>query len=116
MSDQTDNKLKTALECLAEVILRKDSNPYEARCLLRTELDGLTVSTAWTHDEGYETAILDRHHAHPVERYEDKKLAEPGHARWCKFIESGQREIVRLGGFKGTIDDETMTLEPEAGR
>ena len=42
------------------------------------------VSTCWTEDEGYETALLDSCGVHPVQRYRTKKLALAGHRRWTQ--------------------------------
>lgn len=85
-----------------------DLGNYESRKVSRDELEnGLTVSTAYTSDEGYETAILDSDGAHPVERYDTKEEAEEGHKKWmekAKEFNDG-REITVLGGFEGIVED-----------
>jgi len=100
-----------ALDALLEVVSRTSCNPYSARALGRDDVDGFIVSTAWTSDEGYETAVIDRFGAQPVERYSDKKSALLGHSKWCDFIRGGSRKVVRLGGLAGTVPDKSMTLE-----
>lgn len=58
---------------------------FRTRRLARVEPKdngGVGVSTVWTSDEGYETAILDANGAHPVERYKDEESALQGHERW----------------------------------
>ena len=108
-------KFLSALAQFSETISRDGLN-YESRCIGRDDMDGLGISTAWTSDEGYETAILDAPGVHPVERYQGRKEALVGHEKWCDFIRRGGREITKLGGFKGEVEDKKMTLVPEAGR
>jgi hypothetical protein len=57
---------------------------------------GIGVSTVLTSDEGYETALLDAHRAHPVERYHDERSAREGHDRWVVASRTLER-IVELG-------------------
>ena len=83
------------------------SDPYENRVVARDGIDGLTVSTAYTNDEGYETAIIDSEETYPVERYEDRGSAILGHAKWCKDIVS--KETVDRLGWLG-IDDLAATF------
>lgn len=61
----------------------EDERSYEERKVGRDEVNGLTVSTCHTNDEGYETAIIDSVSAYPVERYKDKEDAWIGHQEWC---------------------------------
>lgn len=86
----------------------KDAFNYEQRCVGRTEVNGLEVSTAYTSDEGYETALLDANGAHPVERYETKSLAEKGHDKWCKKAKT-IKSVVKLG-WLGLVDDKKIKL------
>lgn len=86
---------------------------YEERKIGRTEIGGLTVSTAHTSDEGYETALIDKNGVHPVARYADKGLAEAGHEAWVKTakkLKSGA-QVIKLGGFGGLVEDKSITLE-----
>lgn len=87
----------------------KDAGNYDTRKLGRTEVNGVTVSTAYTSDEGYETAIIDANKVYPVERYETKEQAEQGHEKWCKEAETVET-VTMLGGFGGMVDDEVVTI------
>lgn len=91
--------------------LMNDLGNYGARKVARTQLQGFTISTAFTSDEGFETAVLDKNGAHPVERYDDKHDAIAGHDRWTAMIEDGQRAITKLGGW-GVVGDQEIKLEP----
>lgn len=73
-----------------------DAFNYEDRKVRRDEINGLVVSTVYTSDEGYETAILDSIGAHPVERYSSKEEAEIGHKNWCIKAETLEK-ITELG-------------------
>jgi len=72
------------------------SGNYESRKVGRdTAKSGITVSTAYTSDEGYETAILDSKGTYPVERYKDIRMAELGHGKWVVLAET-IKEITEL--------------------
>jgi hypothetical protein len=92
----------------------KDINNYEDRKLEKTEVNGVTVSTAYTSDEGYETALIDANGVHPVERYPSKEHAHHGHEKWCKKAET-VKEVIKLGGFGGFIKDEVITIVRSKG-
>lgn len=83
---------------------------YDERKTARDLVDGLIVSTAYTTDEGYETAILDLHKTYPVERYDTEEQAVTGHQEWLKKAET-MKEAHRLGwlGMDGLA--ETFVLE-----
>jgi hypothetical protein len=81
---------------------------YEKRKLGRTEIGGVTVSTAYTTDMGYETAILDKSGVYPVERYATKELAAEGHENWCKKIPN-LTEIRELG-YGSLADEKTVKI------
>ena len=111
MDDVRKGKFLSAFSQFCETVSRDHAN-YESRCIGRDEIDGLDISTAWTTDEGYETAILDVPGVHPVERYADRKAALVGHEKWCDFVRNGGREITKLDGFRGIIEGSPVTLEP----
>ncbi len=90
-----------------------DIDNYDERRVARDSACGLTVSTANTSDEGFETAILDTKGAHPVERYDDRPAAIAGHALWVEKCRRGLNRITELGGLGGLVDDQAVTLEPE---
>lgn len=93
----------------------EDIGNYEDRKVDRTICaNGIIVSTAFTSDEGYETALIDRSGAHPVERYGDKQEAINGHSKWVKFAENGEgKEIEELmaSDFKEILGNEIITLQ-----
>ena len=70
----------------------------------------MEVSTAYTSDEGYETAILDENGTYPVERYFDLADAEKGHWKWCEEAKTAET-IVMLGGFEGLIPGSVVKLK-----
>jgi len=65
---------------------------YDERKVNRTELEnGLVVSTCWTEDEGYETAIITKKSSTVcvVERYSNRVLAVEGDIKWVSFAKDG---------------------------
>lgn len=87
----------------------KDIGNYETRKLGRTTVNGINVSTAYTSDEGYETAIIDENGVHPVERYSSKEKAEKGHELWCKKAET-ITSVNKMGGMGGIVPDEKILI------
>ena len=89
--------------------------PYLERMVARVEPnenDGIGISTCWTKDHGYETALLDAGGAHPVERYVTREAAVVGHNIWAQRAKPGL-VITKLGvsGPFGTSEDLGITLE-----
>lgn len=71
-----------------------DAGNYEDRKVARVEAEdnyGVGVSTCWTSDEGYETALIDANGVIPVERYGSKKEAIAGHEKWVKKSRTAKR-------------------------
>lgn len=91
----------------------KDIGNYESRKVGRDEIRGFVVSTAFTSDEGFETAIGDANGFHPVERYSSKEDAIGGHKKWCAGIESGMTSIVELGLSEIGSKAEPVDLVPQ---
>ena len=89
-----------------------DIGNYDSRKIKRTDVNGVTVSTADSSDEGYETAIIDVNGVHPVERYSSKKAAISGHEHWCKKAET-IKVITKLGGFGGVVGDSIINIVRE---
>jgi hypothetical protein len=70
----------------------------------------LIVSTINTHDQGWETAILDKNAVHPVERHNTKEEAVVGHARWTERM---QRDLLIMKlGYGTTIESELVICIP----
>ncbi len=87
-----------------------DAFNYESRKVALDYVDGLEVSTAYTSDEGYETAIIDTERVYPVERYPDKGAAERGHARWVDAAKT-LTEVTRLPWLDDFVPAEKFTLK-----
>ena len=69
-----------------EIITEDTVQNYPQRKVAKDKVDGVEVSTAWTSDEGYETAILDSLKVIPVERYQTLREAKEGHLTWVNKV------------------------------
>lgn len=76
-----------------------DVGNYEERKISKDRVDsGLVVSTAFTSDEGFETALKDKEGWHPVQRYKTRAKAVLGHEKWLKYAETAVgKTVVELG-------------------
>jgi hypothetical protein len=84
--------------------------PISERRVALNEIDGFSISTAYTDDQGYETAVSGTDgHWHPVERYGSKEMAAAGHFKWVQLIKDGKRDITVLG-YDDIIDPQNITL------
>ena len=88
----------------------KDINNYEQRKIARIspeDNNGIGVSTCYSSDEGYETALLcatDRG-VIPVERYLTKEEAILGHAKWVEFAKNGNnKKVIKLSWTEFSAD------------
>ena len=91
-----------------------DYEDYEERKLDRLEREnnnGIGVSTAYTNDMGYETALLDENGVHPVERYPDKNAATIGHLKWIDFAKDPKNKSVKKLGYGSLVDDRMVELK-----
>lgn len=88
----------------------KDKYNYNKRKVGRDDIDGLTISTAYTSDEGFETAILDKNGVHPVQRYDSREEAIIGHSFWCEQSKNAI-SVTKLPGLGGLIPSEEIILE-----
>jgi hypothetical protein len=61
---------------------------------LRNEIDGFTVSTLNSPDEGWETGLKDSNGVYIVQRYTNRRKAMNGHMKWIRFIARGKRKIL----------------------
>lgn len=90
----------------------RDAGDYAMRNVARDTVDTLLIDTAFTSDEGYETAIIDKNQTCPVERYKDRESSEEGHKKWIKWCQDKNNiKVIKLGGFKGLVEDREITLE-----
>lgn len=87
----------------------KDVGNYSDRKVARDEVDGLTISTAFTSDEGFETAVIDKNGVHPVQRYGNREESIVGHQEWLKKI-VGMTDITQLGAWE-IVDPKEIKLE-----
>jgi hypothetical protein len=87
----------------------KDIDTYDTRKVGRTDVDGLTVSTAYTSDEGYETAIIDANKVYPVQRYGSKANALKGHKNWTAKAKT-LKTVNVLSGLGGLVDGKKVEL------
>ena len=63
---------------------------------------GIGVSTVLSSDKGYETALLDKTGAHPVQRYKNRTFALKGHKKWVRFAKTADRKsVIQLGVLAG---------------
>jgi len=91
----------------------QDLGNYDDRVVANIQPEkngGIGVDTAYTSDEGYETALLDANGVHPVERYTSKAKALAGHRKWVKKAKT-IKKVTKLG-WSGVIADEKITLKP----
>lgn len=86
----------------------QDADNYEDRKVGNNEVNGLTVSTAYSSDEGYETALGDQEGFHPVQRYETKEEAIVGHYEWMEKAETIE-QVLKLG-WGDWVEPEMYTL------
>ena len=102
------------LSKLLNVIGKEDSiyNSYNSRKVDdKYTFDGLTVSTVFTEDMGYETAIIDSNEVTVVERYPDKKSSAKGHFKWIEWINNKDNNEVQDVGYGNLIDSFTVKLK-----
>lgn len=75
-----------------------------------THVGPLSVSTVYTPDCGYETAIIDaKDVVRPVQRYGSRIEAEDGHAEWVTLAPTLKR-VLQLG-WLGFIPDHETDLD-----
>lgn len=107
--------IKAGLVGMFSMGLGVDLSDYDSRKVARDEVNGLTISTCWTSDFGYETAVIDENGPHPVERYKTKTAATKGHKVWLEKAKT-LKHITELGTGDGIIEDEVITLTRGRGK
>ena len=90
----------------------QDIGNYEDRKVGKDEVNDFVISTVYTSDEGYETAIIDENGTHPVERYSDIIEAKEGHQKWIKKAKEFKTgdEVIKLGWQSGLVEDNKIKL------
>lgn len=89
-----------------------DIGNYESRKIARDTSDcGIEVSTCYSSDEGYETALIANNDVHPVERYNTREEAERGHYKWLVFAHDADGKIVKKLGAWGIVEDDGVLLK-----
>jgi len=105
--------LEKAFKFLQEI---EGTKTYETKKVadkvMAEDNNGIGVSTIYTLDEGYETALLDKDGVYPVERYKTKKFALIGHKKWTMWAKDRKNKtVVKLGGFGGIVRNEEIKLK-----
>ena len=93
-----------------------DTDNYDDRKVGRIEKkdnNGIGVSTAYTSDEGYETALIDKNEIHPVERYSDVDKAKIGHEKWVEFAKTANGKTIKSLGWSEMHMDKYIILVAE---
>jgi len=100
------------LSKLVEAIISDDVLEYDSRKVDdKYTFNGLTVSTVWTDDMGYETAIIDSNRTNIVERYPDKKSAAEGHFKWIEWVNNKDNNEVQDVGYGSLVGLSTVKLK-----
>jgi hypothetical protein len=85
------------------------NNDYDNRKVDKIERNGLILSTVYTTDQGYESAIIDSLNVYPVERYKSKEDAINGHKKWDKKLD--KLEEITCLGYDDLVDEKQVTLK-----
>lgn len=76
----------------------------------RNAVKGFIVSTVHSSDMGRETAIIDKHKTHIMDRYDTEEEAQEGHKKWIKWIEDNDNFVTSsINAFK---ERDNIILEP----
>lgn len=78
-------------------VLLLDSNNYEQRKVGRDVVGDYTISTCYTSDCGYETAIWKGDgNIIVVQYYPDKEEAKEGHIKWCGLCKMNPTKVYNV--------------------
>ena len=87
---------------------------YDSRVVGRVERDdnnGLGVSSCWTSDSGFETALLPKGHKIViVERYDNREDCAVGHEKWVAFAADEDNKTALDVGYGESIAESTMPI------
>ncbi len=92
----------------------KDANNYEMRKIGRREYiekESVGVSTCYSSDEGYETALIDYNGVHPVERYKTKEQAISGHQKWLQKANFFINKEIQVLGWSDMEEDKIIQIK-----
>jgi hypothetical protein len=106
--------LKKLVKLLRELNEVANESPQqgEGRVVAGDVLNGLALSTVWASDMVlYETAVIDAHGVHPVERYGTVELAREGHRRWLVRVSDGLEKVTELPYELLGLPSREITLE-----
>ena len=103
--------MSDALSLLSMInAVSRGCNNYSQRKIDRTDVSGVKVSTCWTSDQGYETAILDAVGVYPVQRYENRQHAESGHKDWVKRMQDNSTTHIEVLGYDNLVEPEITEI------
>jgi hypothetical protein len=89
----------------------EDAGNYDSRKVGRDDVKGLIISTCYTSDMGYETAIIDKNKTYIVERYPSINAAAEGHKKGKGFANNLKNKEVTDVGYGDLIDAKKVKLE-----
>jgi hypothetical protein len=83
-----------------------DANNYDNRKVAEKEQVGkFKISSCYTSDMGYETAIGYNDEFYPVERYDNKEECIKGHNKWIEWAKNKPKIIPYLQFDNETIEN-----------
>lgn len=89
-----------------------DAGNYDERKVADKEQVGkFKISSCYTSDMGYETAVIYKDKVYPVERYDTKEECIEGHNKWIEWAKNKPKTIPYLQFDNITI--ENITVEEE---
>lgn len=92
------------LNMLSAMIL--DADNYDERKVAEKEQVGeFKISSCYTSDMGYETAIGYKDEFYPVERYDTKEECIEGHNKWIEWAKNKPKSIPYLQFDNKTIEN-----------
>lgn len=83
-----------------------DANNYDDRKVAEKEQVGeFKISSCYTSDMGYETAVIYKDEVYPVERYISKEECIEGHNKWIEWAKNKPKIIPYLQFDNVTIEN-----------
>lgn len=100
MSDNTRKMLSRMLT----------SFPDKTKPSWRNKVNDYIISTIFTSDLGWETAVGYKGQFYPVQRYGNEADAEIGHYKWCEKAKT-MTELIMIGAEEYNIPDSEIKLK-----